>query len=107
MSPGAVAVTRMSWCPYELPTCLCRCSTQTAAWGPLSSLLPFPKGLAWAGMTEARRQDPPGGTGLPQFPGRPWEAPLAVIDLMETEGVASALHATVPKSENSLLLLTG
>lgn len=107
MSPGAVAVTRMSWCPCELPTCLCECTTQTAAWGPPPPLLPSPKGLARAGMTGARRPDPLGVVGLPPGPGKAPGVTLTITNPLETEGVASATQATVPESENSLLLLIG
>lgn len=35
----------------------------------------------------------------------PGHTPLTILDLLETEGVASATQFNLPKTENSLLLL--
>lgn len=66
MSPGAVAVTRTSWCQCELPTHLCANVPLSCRQGSPNPHSHHPP-RAWpewggGGMVEAGRRDPPGET---------------------------------------------
>lgn len=63
MSPGAVAVTRMSWCQCELPTRLFLNVPLNSRQGSPNPHSHHPS-RAWPeqGMVKAGRQNPPGKT---------------------------------------------